>query len=171
MAKAYMPFSAQALHPASGVASNLSAVLDYKDSTSGTDPKSRYPRWLFADNAVQYVHLSFVLPDDYDHNTAPHLKLFTGHDEPNYTVRFEVYVAATTPGEGIWQNTVDSVNQKDQELNGAGSTTIDITLTNEDGARAGDLIDIIVGRDAVDAANTYQHGLWVIGGVFEYTKT
>lgn len=175
MATAYLPLPASSFQPLDGSAGNEAPAADYVQS-SGTAPAPRSLRWAFDDTANEHLCIVFRMPGNYA--SAPVLKID--------------WYAAATSGDVVWcaelsaisesdaatpeNKTGDSINAVDDTVDGTTKelNQCSISISNADSVAAGDLVMLVLYRDAEDASgntDTLSGDAYLLGALLEYTTS
>lgn len=146
---------------------------------AGIDAGDGNWRLLFDASATESALWQFRLPSTYTSGLIAKL-LFSMTSATSDTVDFEVDVMALTPGSADDLDTAAFASTN--EINGPGEKStgvpdaagkiaaISITLSNDDGAVAGDLIFIRVNRDHDDASDAATGDAELVGLTIEWTE-
>ena len=172
MATGYIVFPTTAWNPLDGQAGNEAPAFDYNQS-SGAVPAPNVARWAFDDSSNEHICVVFRAPGNYA--SAPALKLDWYGAAIANEVRWAVEVSAITASDAATpeDKTGDTVNEVDDTADG---TTLElnqasITLTNADSLAAGDLVMLVLYRNAEHGNDDFVGDAYFLGGVLEYTTT
>lgn len=139
----------------------------------GLVPENSIMHVAFDDTTAQSMRWRFRMPENYA--SAPVLKLqYSMASATTGTVELDASLWAATTGEDVDTESYDTVNVGTETVPGTAglSGEISVTLTNADSLAAGDLVALLVTRDATDVTNDTATGDLELRAVsLEYTTT
>ncbi len=120
-----------------------------------------HPYLTFDDSTVEQARFAGVVPDNY--GSSPVLSIYYSMaSATSGKVDFEASVIAVTPDDAadIDTDSFDAVNAANETVPGTAGymSKLDITLSNDDGMAAGDLLFVKLERDADDGTDDTATG-------------
>ena len=168
MATAYLTLPPLAAKPDIDSPPQLSAY-----ESTAAEPNPEWMVWLFDGTTAEYIHYQFRMPGDYA--SAPSLTVLWQSSATTNAVVWTARVGAITAADADTPqehaagtvNSATATNNNTTEANRLNTTTW--ALTNADSVAAGDLVDLIVGRNPADAGDTSTVDAGLLMAELSYT--
>jgi len=155
--------------PLDGSTGNHGPALDFVQSVAAA-PSPRYARWAFDKDVDEHLCVVFRLPDDFVSGPVVKVDWYCITDTGDCVWGCRLAAQSEGDMQGVINIDCDAAvtTVQDATRSYLGQFALDLSAHN-DNLAAGDIVMLVLFRDADNAADTVNYDAYFLGGVFEYT--